>query len=222
MERWVSFLWHYGIHTTHTSVHYVLVWPSKSHSMYSETFSGCAPSQVCHFSVFLDCFAPNQDDNQPIKGLIEKSCGERNRIVEEIFSLYHTVTHPGATIIRVMVGLREEACCRDVLLSQRTNLTPALKQTFCNGVTPSLHRGFCQWLKEDSWDRIWVFYLCRWESSFQITHVRCAVGHLSSTWLSSNRLCRLFPYLSWQQLLLITRATMPKAAVKQHRFYIVV
>lgn len=56
-------------------------------------FSGCAPSQVCQFNVFLDCFAPDQDDNQPIKGLIERSHTKRNRIKREIFSLYHIVTH---------------------------------------------------------------------------------------------------------------------------------
>lgn len=155
---------------------------------------------MCHSSSFLDCFAPNQDDNQPIKGLIERRHGKRNRIEEEIFSLYYAVTHPGATIIRVMVGLCEEVCCRNVLLSQRTNLTPAPKQTFCNEETPSLHHRFCQWLKEDSWDRIWMFYLCRWESCFQITHVRYAVGYLSSTWLLSNRMWNRLCCLSLLEL----------------------
>lgn len=221
MECWVSFLQHYGIHTMHTSIHYVLVWPSKNAIMYSETFSGCAPSQVCHFSVFLDCFAPNQHDNQPIKGLIERSWREaesnrgRNILVESHRDSPRCHNYPsdGGTVqgglLQGCVIKSEEKpyTCSEADIWQRSGSIVAPQVLL---------------VAEDSWDRIWVFYLCRWESSFQITHVRCAVGHLSSTWLSSNRLYRLFPDLNRQQLLLITRATMPKASVNRHRLYVVV
>lgn len=65
----------------------------------------------------------------------------------EIFSLYHTLTHPGATIIWLTVWLREEACCRAVLLSRRTektNLAFDLQQSFVKKQLHHYTAGFWQ------------------------------------------------------------------------------